>query len=98
MLKFNIKIDDKITPLLKKQEQALKKLPDEAYKFFVQETPIRSGNARRKTTKNGKQIRANYPYAQRLDEGYSKQSPEGMTQPTEEFVLNRFNDIMTGKI
>lgn len=97
MLKFNIKIDDKITPLLKKQEKALKKLPDEAYKFFVQETPIRSGNARRKTRKNGKQIKADYPYAQRLDEGYSKQSPEGMTQPTEEFIVQQFQKIMTGK-
>ena len=96
---MNIQINNKITPLLKKQQAALAKLPEEAYKVFVKETPVRSGNARRNTKyqKTKKQINANYPYAQRLDEGYSKQSPEGMVKPTEEYIIDRFYKIMSGK-
>lgn len=95
---MNVKIKNNITPTLKKQQKALAKLPDEAYKVFVKETPVRSGNARRNTKlRNKKQINANYPYAQRLDEGYSKQSPEGMVKPTEEYIIKRFNQIMSGK-
>ena len=33
----------------------------------------------------------------RLDEGYSKQSPEGMVKPTEEYISEEFIKIMTGK-
>ena len=95
---MSVQISNKITPLLKKQQQQIKKLPDQAYKVFVKNTPVRSGNARRNTKLKGKkQIEANYPYAQRLDQGYSKQSPEGMVQPTEDFIIAQFNKIMTGK-
>jgi hypothetical protein len=62
------------------------KVTNVAYKAFVKNTPIRSGNARRKTKKSGNSIDANYPYAQRLEEGYSKQAPKGMTEPTLEEV------------
>jgi len=98
MFKMNIVFNNNITPALKSQQQKLNKLPDDAYKVFVKETPIRSGNARRNTKlKNKKQIVANYPYAQRLDEGYSQQSPEGMTKPTEDFLIEQFYKIMSGK-
>ena len=62
------------------------KVTDIAHKAFVQNTPIRSGNARRNTVKSNNDIDANYPYAQRLEEGYSKQAPKGMTEPTIEEV------------
>ena len=98
MIKMNVKISSNTKSLLQKQQKSIAKIPDEAYKVFVQETPVRSGNARRNTNlRNKKQIQANYPYSQRLDEGYSKQSPEGMVKPTEEFIKQRFIDIMTGK-
>lgn len=58
------------------------KVTNYAYKTFVKKTPIRSGNARRKTRLQGNTIDAAYPYAQRLEEGYSKQAPDGMTEPT----------------
>lgn len=64
----------------------VEKVSQVAYKAFVKNTPIRSGNARRKTKKSGNTIDANYPYAQRLEEGYSKQAPNGMTEPTLEEV------------
>jgi hypothetical protein len=58
------------------------KVTNYAYRTFVKNTPIRSGNARRKTRLQGNTIDAAYPYAQRLEEGYSKQAPKGMTEPT----------------
>lgn len=58
----------------------------EAYEHFREITPIRSGNARQNTNLQGNRIFADYPYAERLDQGYSKQAPEGMTKPTEEFI------------
>ena len=86
-----------ITSSLKRIQKKLNKLPQEAYQEFVQETPIRTGNARRKTRLQGKTINANYPYAKRLDEGYSQQSPDGMTKPTEEFIRKRVKQILRGK-
>lgn len=82
---------------LKNIKRKLDNLPKEAYQEFVKETPIRSGNARRKTKLKGKTIVADYAYAKRLDEGYSKQSPAGMTKPTEDFIQKRVTQIMKGK-
>jgi hypothetical protein len=86
-----------MTNSLKRIQKKLNQVPKEAYKEFVQETPIRSGNARRKTRLQGKTINANYPYAKRLDEGYSKQAPEGMSKPTEDFIKQRVAAILKGK-
>jgi hypothetical protein len=72
----------------------LGKVPSEAYDFFKSKTPIRSGNARRKTRLQGSSIKTEYPYAQRLDEGWSKQAPQGMTKPTIEFIKNRVEELV----
>jgi hypothetical protein len=72
----------------------LDKLPDEAYDVFRKETPIRTGNARSKTRLRGDVIDANYPYAGRLDDGYSRQSPSGMTEPTLQFLRRRVRQII----
>lgn len=81
----------------------VKELPgyvlEEGYDYFKRITPIRSGNAKRKTVlKKGKQfdtrsnkIHADYPYAGRLDEGWSKQARRGMTDPTYE-QMKKFTD------
>ena len=61
----------------------------EAHKKFVSVTPVRSGNARRKTRLNNTDIEANYPYAQRLEDNYSKQTKgKGMVQPTLDHIRN----------
>lgn len=86
-----------MTSSLKRMQKKLNQVPKEAYQEFVDETPIRSGNARRKTRLQGKTINANYPYAKRLDEGYSNQSPDGMTKPTEAFIKKRVAAILRGK-
>jgi len=97
MISGKITIKNNISPLLKKQVKEIQQLPQEAYKVFVQETPIQRGNARRNTKLKNKTIEANYPYAKRLNEGYSKQSPAGMVKPTEEFIAKQFVKIITGK-
>ena len=61
-------------------------LAKEAYNYFKRETPIRTGNARNNTRLRNDEIQADYAYAQRLDSGYSSQSPQGMTKPTEKFI------------
>lgn len=49
-------------------------------------TPVRSGNARKKTYSNNSLIKADYPYAKRLDEGWSKQNQIGLIEPTLEYL------------
>lgn len=71
-----------------------KNITQVAYKSFRKYTPYRSGNAFRNTQiQNGNTILADYPYAQRLEEGYSNQAPRGMSEPTYEdirrYILRR---------
>jgi hypothetical protein len=65
--------------------------------YFKKVTPKKSGYARNHTKliKNNSMltINADYPYATTLDEGSSKQAPDGMTAPAEkelERLVNRF--------
>ena len=53
-----------------------------ALAYFVAITPKRSGNARRKTRLDKTTIEANYPYASELEDGKSRQAPQGMSEPT----------------
>jgi len=86
-----------VSKLFDQAEAVSKTLVKETYDYFVDATPIRTGNARRSTRLRGTTIDANYPYAERLDEGYSRQAPKGMTGPTEKFLEKRINDLI-GKI
>ena len=98
MFKATLQFNNNLTPLLNKQKAQIRKIPEEAYKVFVEETPVRKGNARRNTKLKAKQkIVADYAYAEKLNEGYSKQSPKGMIEPTEEYIVERFEQIMLGK-
>lgn len=45
-------------------------------------TPVKTGNARRNTKLQRNEILAQYAYAGKLDQGASKQAPDGMTEPT----------------
>lgn len=71
---------------LDKISRDLGTIPRDAHKVWVDNTAKRSGNARSKTTLNGNTIKAAYPYAERLDKGWSKQTPQGMSKPTERFI------------
>ena len=57
-----------------------------AYDVFRENTPKRTNNAYDNTRLKGDTIHANYKYATRLDQGWSKLKPEGMTKPTEKFI------------
>ena len=79
-----LSIDDSELKALFKE---LKDMPDEvmadAGKYFKNITPIDKGYARSRTSTKDTTISARYPYAGRLDDGWSKQAPKGMTDPTE---------------
>jgi hypothetical protein len=91
---------------LKRIQRKLDKVPQEAYKEFVKNTPVKTGNARRNTKLKGDTIEANYQYAQVLDKGRhmtrrgmrgSEQAPQGMTKPTEDFIKKRVSQIIKAK-
>ncbi len=90
-------VKDDMTPSLRRISAALTKLPTEAYDFFKEETPIKTGNAKRRTRLQGQVIKADYDYATELDAGRSRQAPEGMSKPTEQFITKRVNEIMRKK-
>jgi hypothetical protein len=77
---FNLRIE-KIKGILDQNKMA-----DEAYKVFLKNTPYKTGNARANTELERNEIIADYPYAVRLDQGWSKQSPKGMSEPTIQFL------------
>jgi len=73
-----------ITLRLKQIEKEItaEAMAKEGYTYFRKVTPFRTGNAKQNTFLNGDTIEATYPYARRLDEGYSPQARDGMTRPT----------------
>ncbi len=97
-MKISIDLKD-FKKLMQLNQSAGQHMLDDAYIFFKEKTPIKSGNARRKTVKDNqrKTITGDYPYAQRLDEGWSKQAPEGMVQPTIDYINQRLSRYLKGK-
>ena len=105
-IQFDIKFNAKTTlDQLKRVQTELAKVPTEAYQYFKRITPIDTGAARRNTSLQGKTIHARYEYAEVLDKGRhmtnkgmrgSKQAPQGMSKPTEQFIKTRVRQI-TGK-
>jgi hypothetical protein len=69
-------------------------LPALAYQQWLKNTPIKTGNARRKTRLNRMTIQAQYPYAERLNEGASKQAPDGMSEPVKQYIETEIRKIM----
>lgn len=95
---MKMKIDTKaLEASLADMSELKQSLLDLAYKHFVSITPVRSGNARHNTKQTKDSIDADYPYADRLDTGWSKQAPGGMTGPTEKFLENEVQNILKGK-
>jgi hypothetical protein len=99
MLKFTLQPrSTNIARQTKKIEGELKKVPQKATDFFKYgaPTPIRSGYARRHTDLKKNEIVADYPYAQKLDDGSSNQAPQGMSKPTLAYIQKTINRIMKG--
>lgn len=81
-----IKTQSKIALSLNAARKEMNTIPGKAFNFFYFETPIDTGRARSRTRLKGDTIRADYPYAGRLDRGYSKQAPQGMSKPTLAYI------------
>jgi hypothetical protein len=68
---------------LRRIERFARDLPSNAHSEFVDVTPYRTGNAKRRTILRNNEIQANYNYAQRLEKDHtSRQAPNGMSEPT----------------
>lgn len=67
---------------------------EEAYPILKKNTPIRSGNARRRTRLDKTSINSDYAYAGRLDNGWSKQAPRGFTAPTMDRIPSIVNRLV----
>ena len=94
---FNTK---KATSGLKKSiDQAVRLIATDLHKAlrnkFKKITPVgKTGRARdswrlRKQSKSNFEVRSNIPYMERLEQGYSKQAPRGMTRPALREVITR---------
>ena len=82
----------KLEAKLRKMSEVKSDVMPKAYAFFKEQTPVNTGNAKRKTRLDSKlDIVANYPYAKRLDEGYSRQAPQGMSDPTIDKIIELVN-------
>lgn len=92
-----MKVNDNISSDIDSKIKELQGVPSGAFKEFKQHTPIRSGNARRKTRLDDDTIRADYSYAVRLDQGSSKQAPDGMTKPTFAWIKKATDKIFKGR-
>lgn len=79
-------VSNTMTGSLQRVVNRIGQLPQQAFDIWLDATPVRSGRARRSTRLRGDTIDANYPYAQRLDDGWSSQSPQGMSRPTDRFI------------
>ncbi len=86
-MKITVDISE-FTELMNDLRETPKSIMKQLYPYYVNKTPIRSGNARNRTklSKITSTIKSNYGYAGPLDDGRSKQAPKGMTEPTIDYI------------
>lgn len=72
----------------------VRKISDDLFTALKKFTPVRSGRARRAWRKKDGRYKFTMsnkvPYAGRLEQGYSKQSPKGITRPAVREVANKY--------
>ena len=83
---ITVTFKDNVTKQLAGIKKGLKNLSKDALVEMKALTPIKTGNARNKTIRNGDTLIASYPYAGKLDEGISNQAPDGITKPLDEWI------------
>jgi len=92
------RLTNRIGPDLRRKAAKLAPIPKLGYDHFRKVTPIDTGNAKNSTafsrTTTGGKITANYNYANRLNAGYSKQAPNGMTEPTIEELKRQVKRVI----
>lgn len=93
-MKFDVNVKDNISKEIAAKLKELDAVPREAIKEFISLTPIDKGNARNHTKLQGHVINADYQYAKRLNEGWSKQAPKGMIDPFFQWYEKRIKEIV----
>jgi len=83
-----------IIKLFDQLETSITKAWQETGTFFKNTTPVRTGNARSRTRTVGDRISGDYGYAGRLDDGWSKQAPQGMSDPSIEYFEKQIDNIV----
>lgn len=78
--------------LNKEIDQTVRLISQDYFGLVKDKTPVKSGRAKRgwkikKQNKFSYRVSNRVPYIGRLDEGYSKQAPRGMTRPAAGEVL-----------
>lgn len=92
---FKVTLTNTVTKQLENFKKELKQLPKDALVEMKEITPIKTGNARRKTRlQSGNTLVADYPYAGELDDGRSKQAPDGITKPLDEWIGKEVEKII----
>ena len=89
-----VQLSNGIERNMRELKSEIQALPEQALEKFKEFTPKQSGNARRRTRRNGSAIVADYPYANKLNEGSSSQSPDGMTKPFVEWLRQTVTKIV----
>lgn len=93
-LKVSFNSNKVISELSNDVDQMVRQVSTDLLDTVKQKTPVASGRAKRgwrlrRQSKFSYEVANRVPYISRLDEGYSKQAPRGMTRPATREVLNR---------
>ena len=76
-------------------EKVFSRIASNTLTIAKQNTPIRSGRARRswteKPTRTGFEVQNSVPYIEQLEKGRSKQAPRGIIQPTTRAVSRKIS-------
>ena len=100
MLRVRFAKSNNFVALTKAVEDMFANVGQNTLKLAKQNTPIRSGRARKswtqESTKSGFEVKNNVPYIEQLEKGRSKQAPRGITQPTTRAVSRRISQ--TGRL
>jgi hypothetical protein len=85
MARFTVN-DSEVRAMFKQLEEMQFEVMTDAGRYFKKITPVDKGYARSRTDTKHLKISAKYPYAGRLDDGWSRQAPQGMSAPTEKYI------------
>lgn len=86
-----------VAALAKDVQDAIDDSLEDTYDYYKKATPIKLGNARRNTkfSATNKEIKSDYDYAGRLDNGWSKQAPNGFTKQSYAFLKRRLGKLFS---
>lgn len=93
MIQTRIKGKADLSGLQKAVDQIVRDVSKRALQIVKEETPIRSGRARRSWTTDdrGLIIENRVPYIEQLNKGRSKQAPSGILKPTARRLKGYYN-------